>query len=131
MTSWQSLSTTAEYPGWNRRRRLQHVGQHPQIEGSEIAEVLEGVQKPLLLNGVHHAGAELAEFSDVLRTPERPGASRMSIGNGELVADHLAVVQRDLRARPEGRLRRVIATTPLRVFDGGDLSPELDCVRPM
>src|SRR5258708_36252049 len=76
----------------------------------------------------------MRELADVLLAPEWPRARRMCAGNGQLIGDHLAALERHLRARPEGllgRVVRVVTAGPLRILDSGDLLPQLDGVRPV
>ena len=77
---------------------------------------------------------ELGEFGDVLLALEGPRAQRMRVGDRELVGDDVTVLEGDDGLGAErllGGIGGVIATGPLRVFDGGDLAPQLDRVGPV
>ena len=57
----------------------------PSAPALQVGERIYGVQETLLFSGIHDAVGELGELADVLLAAERPGAQRMSVGDGELV----------------------------------------------
>src|SRR5512133_82473 len=110
---------SASAPGWSSntaseeslrcRRQVDDAGgggdvELVQLTGGELGEAFDGGQEPFDLGFLHQPRGEGAELVDVLLAGERPGAEGVGVGDGDLVGDDGAVLERDLHRAAESLL---------------------------
>src|SRR5690606_32621617 len=99
------LASSSEDPLRRRFGERPGGGGEVQVPDAVHVQRLEAagqVEEAVLLGGGDDALGERAELRDVLLAREGPGAAGVGVGDGELVGDDRAVLERDLDPAAEG-----------------------------